>query len=126
MNTALWIAQIALATLFAMAGFTKSTQPIDKLALKMPWVKDFPVWLVRFIGITQLLAAFGLVLPMVTGIAPVLTLFAALGLALTMALAALHHLRRSEYSAIVINLVLLTPMLFVVYGRGFYAPSCGS
>ena len=126
MNTALWITQIVLAGLFAMAGFAKTTKPINELGEKMPWAKTFPIGLVRFIGITQLLAAFGLILPMVTGIAPVLTPLAALGLGLTMALAALYHLKHAEYKAIGFNMVLLLPMLFVVYGRTFYAPSCGS
>jgi hypothetical protein len=45
----------------------------------------------------------GLILPAVTGIVPWLTPLAAVGLALTMAGAAIVHLHRGEYPNIIIN-----------------------
>ena len=122
MNVALWIVQIVLALLFAVAGVTKSTQPREKLEKQLPWVQDFSTPVVRFIGAVELLAAIGLILPAATAIAPILTPLAATGLAITMVLAALTHVRRREPSAIAFNAVLLALAAFVAWGRfGPYA-----
>jgi uncharacterized membrane protein YphA (DoxX/SURF4 family) len=116
-NVFLWILQIVLAAMFAMAGVMKSTQPKEKLAAKMPWVEDFSAGSVKFIGIVELIAAIGLILPAATGIAPVLTPLAATGLAVTMVLAAITHLRRHEYANIGVNLVLLVIAVVIAWGR---------
>jgi hypothetical protein len=125
MNIALWIAQGILAV-FVFAGFMKATTPRLKLAEKMPWALDYSDGMVKFIGISQILGGLGVILPWLTGIATWLTPLAAAGLALVMALAAIYHLRKGEYKEIIINLVFMSLALFVVYGRGFYAPCCGA
>ncbi|MPZ80371.1 MAG: DoxX family protein [Actinophytocola sp.] len=117
MNVFLWILQGFLAAMFLMAGVLKSAQPKEKLAPRMPWVEDFSTGTVRLIGVVELLAALGLVLPGVTGIAPVLTPLAATGLAVTMVLAALTHARRKEYSGIATNAVILILAAVVAWGR---------
>ncbi len=117
MNIALWIVQGVLAALFLMSGLMKSTQPKEKLAVKMPWVNAFSGIQVKLIGITQLLAALGLVLPMLLQIAPVLTPLAAAGLVLTMLSAAVLHYQRGKKEAIPVNLVLGGLALFVAVGR---------
>ena len=94
MNIFLWILQIVLAGMFAFAGVLKATQPKEKLLANMPWVEDFSPNTVKFIGVMELLAAVGLILPAATGIAPVLTPLAASGLAVLMVLAATTHARR--------------------------------
>ena len=71
----------------------------------------------RFIGIAELLGAVGLVLPMLTGIAPVLTVVAAIGLVLVQILAAGYHLSRGEGSRVPMNAVLLVLAVVIVYGR---------
>ena len=81
MNVFLWVLQIALAALFAMAGVLKVSRPKEKLVADLPWVEDFSAGTVRLIGGLELLAAIGLILPAATGIAPVLTALAATGLA---------------------------------------------
>ena len=88
--------QIALAAAFVLAGVTKATQPKEKLQPKLPWVEDFSAGTVRLIGVAELLGCLGLVLPAVTGIAPVLTPIAATCLAVVMVLAAATHVRRKE------------------------------
>lgn len=117
MNVTLWILQGLLAAMFAVAGVVKSTQPKEKLVPRMPWAEDFSTGTVRFIGVVELLAALGLVLPGITGIAPVLTPLAATGLAITMVLAAVVHGRRKEPSGIVTNLVVLVLAAVVAWGR---------
>jgi uncharacterized membrane protein YphA (DoxX/SURF4 family) len=122
MNIVLWIVQILLALAFAMAGFMKVTQPIDRLESRMGWVKDVGPRGVRLIGSLEILGAIGLILPAVTGILPWLTPVAAIGLALTMVGAMITHGRRGEYSGIGMNAVLLVLALFVVYGRFIIVP----
>ncbi|WP_433626360.1 DoxX family protein [Nocardia sp. CA-120079] len=117
MNVALWIVAGVLAVMFGMAGVMKATQPKDTLAEKLPWVADVSVGTLRLIGVSEALGALGLVLPAWTGIAPILTPIAAVGLAVIMALAIVTHARRKEPSAIVFNLVLLAAAVFVAWGR---------
>jgi len=117
MDIALWIVQILLALAFGMAGFMKFTKPIEELAKQMAYVTDFAPRTVRIIGILEMLAAIGLILPWATNILPVLTPLAAVGLVLTMIGAALTHFRRKEYSGIIFNVVLLALAAFVAYGR---------
>lgn len=80
LNIALWVAQALLAAMFLMAGAMKSTQPIEELGKSMPWVNDFSVVFVRFIGISELLGGIGLLLPAFLRIKPFFTPLAALGL----------------------------------------------
>jgi uncharacterized membrane protein YphA (DoxX/SURF4 family) len=122
MNVALWILQVVLAVMFAMSGTMKSTQPKDKLVGRLPWVEDFSPATVKLIGVAELAAALGLILPAATGIAPMLTPLAATGLVVLMVLAAITHARRKEPSAITFNAGLLVPAAVVAWGRfGPYA-----
>jgi putative oxidoreductase len=117
MNISLWSGQLILAALFAMGGSAKATQPIAELSTRMPWAADIPEALVRFIGISELAAAVGLLLPALTRIRPGLTPLAAAGLATIMALAAVFHAARGEGGGIVVNLVLGGVAAFVAWGR---------
>ncbi len=118
MNTALWIIQGLLAAMFAMTGTTKLTQPQEKLVKQFPWVNDFSLRTVRFIGLSELLGAIGLIVPWLTGIASVLTPVSATGLCLIMVLATnIVNLKKNEYSAMAINIVLFLLAAFVAYGR---------
>lgn len=122
MNIALWIVQVLLTAMFLMTGFSKAFQPLDALSQMMPWTLDVPLALIRFIGVSELLGAIGLVLPALTGIKPRLTIAAAAGIMLVMISASIFHLTRGEYGPIVFNLVLLALAAFVAYGRWQIAP----
>jgi len=117
MSVFLWVVQGILAAMFALAGVMKSTQPKDKLAAKLPWVQDFSANTVRFIGVVELLAAIGLIVPAATGIASILTPIAAAGLAITMVLAAATHIRRKEPPGVAFNAVLFALAVLVAWGR---------
>jgi uncharacterized membrane protein YphA (DoxX/SURF4 family) len=108
---------VVLAVLFAIAGVMKATQPKAKLAQRLPWAEDFAPATVRFIGVMELLGAAGLILPAVTGIAPILTPLAAAGLAVMMLLAALTHVRRKEPSGIALTVVLFALAVVIAWGR---------
>jgi len=122
MNVAVWIVQILLALAFGGAGIMKATQPKEKLAANMKWVEDFAPNTVKGIGALEALAAIGLILPWLTGILPILTPLAAVGLVLTMIGAMITHARRGEYPGLVVNLVLLALALFIAYGRFVAVP----
>lgn len=117
MNVVLWIIAALLAVAFGAAGLMKLTQPKQKLAPKMAYVEDFSGGAVKAIGAVEILAALGLVLPAVTGIAPVLVPLAALGLVVVMIGAAVVHARRGENQLIVPNVVLLVLAAVVAWGR---------
>jgi hypothetical protein len=117
MNAFLWVLQIILAAGYAVAGLLKTTQPIDKLAPRMPWTGDFSARTVRFVGGMEILGALGLILPAATGIATVLTPLAATGLAVTMVLAVGLHYRRNELNDAIPAVVLFILAAIVAWGR---------
>ncbi len=116
-NVSLWIAQALLAAMFGMSGVMKLMTPIDALAQQMPWVASVPDLLVRFIGLSELAGALGLILPSVTRIRPALTPLAAAGLIVVMVLASGLHISRGETQMVPINLVLGALAAFVAWGR---------
>lgn len=116
MNIALWIVQGILALMFIFAGSTKAFQ-YEKAKTSLPWVKDSSKGFVAFVGLSELLGGLGLILPEATGVVPILTPIAAIGLAIIMVLAAVFHAKRKEYQGIVMNIVLLALVVFVAIGR---------
>jgi len=100
----------------------KSAMPLDELAQKMTFVSAVPPALVRFIGVSELAGAIGLVLPALTRVRPGLTPLAAAGLATIMLLAALFHVPRGEFAALPMNFALGAVALFIAWGRWRKAP----
>ncbi|MFM7644851.1 MAG: DoxX family protein [Sphingomonadales bacterium] len=121
LHISLWIAQILLALAFGMAGFMKIAMPVEELAKNgMSFVSDYGVGTVRFIGISEVLGALGLILPAALRIKPFLTPLAALGIAIIMVLATNYHVTHSEPFTPTIILFLLAS--FVAWGRFKKAP----
>lgn len=116
MHTALWIAQISLGTTFIFAGALKALR-YERARATIPWVPAVSPALVRFIGAAELLGGLGLILPSATGVAPFLTSLAAVGLALTMLLAAAFHARRRELRVVPVNVVLGALAVLVASAR---------
>lgn len=96
MNVALWIAQGFVALVAAVTGAVKLVFPRERLAERMHWAATWPRWRIKLLGLAEVAGAVGLVLPMATGIAPVLTPVAALCLAVLMAGAIHTHRRLGE------------------------------
>ena len=118
MNVALWIIAGLLAAVFGTAGGLKLTQPKEKLAeAGLAWVDDFAPSQVRLIGLVELLAAVGLILPAALDVVPVVVPVAALGLAGLMVGAAATHARRKETALIAVNVVLIALAVLVAVGR---------
>ncbi len=117
MNAALWAAQGILAIMFMMAGAMKLMKTKSELAEKMGWVEDFSQSTIRLIGAAEVMGAVGLVLPALTGIAPILTPLAASGLAVITMGAMVVHLRRREYPLALMGMMLAAMSVFVAWGR---------
>ncbi|MEU8332732.1 DoxX family protein [Micromonospora sp. NPDC048839] len=128
MNLVLGIIQILLAVVFLGAGLAKLTQPKEKLRDRMGWVDPVPPTQVKALGTVEVLAALGLVLPPLTGIATVLTPLAAVGLVIVMTGGILVHLRdrkkydsaaerRREVQGAIACAVLLILAAVVAWGR---------
>ena len=119
MNIALWIAQGLLAAMYLIVGSMKVFQPAKvRESPQMTWAQGEPDNYIRFVGTTEVLGALGLILPLVTGILPWLTVLAGIGLTLIQLLAIFReHLPRKEYNVIPLNIVLLVLSIFVVIGR---------
>jgi len=117
LNVILWIAQALLAVMFLMAGFMKLITPVDQLAAAMPFVATVPEALVKFIGVSEIAGALGLLLPSLLRIKPQLTVLAARALILVMVLALAFHVSRGEFSAIGTNLFIGLIAFFISWGR---------
>mgnify|MGYP005995666851 CR=1 FL=1 len=121
-HISLWIAQGLLVVMFIMAGAMKLSQPIETLTESLPWVTSVPNLLVKFIGLSEFLGALGLLVPSIFRFKPFLTVWAAIGLAVIMILAAIFHATRGEFSAIGMNMILMSISLFIAWGRSKKAP----
>ncbi|MFD5342004.1 DoxX family protein [Streptomyces hawaiiensis] len=119
MNVALWSVAALLALVFLAAGAAKLAQPKEKLTASpsMGWAEEFSPRMIKAIGLLEVLAAIGLILPAAVDIAPILVPLAATGLALTMFGAAITHSRRKEAQSVVVNVILLALTVFVAWGR---------
>lgn len=118
MNITLWIVAGLLAAVFLAGGVVKAVQPKESLAAAgMGFAEDYSAGAVKTIGLLEILAGIGLILPAVLGIAPVLVPLAAVGVALLMVGAIITHLRRHEIPAVAVNLILLALAVLVAWGR---------
>jgi uncharacterized membrane protein YphA (DoxX/SURF4 family) len=118
MNVVLWIGQGVLAAIFAVSGTLKSTQSKERmLATGQTGVREFPLPAIRLVAAAELLAVVGLIVPQASGVAPVLTPLAALGLAVVMVGAAVAHTRLQEAPTAAVNVAILLLCAAVAAGR---------
>lgn len=124
MDRVLWIIAGLLAVVYLFSGTVKLILPKERLATAPGggWVEDFSPGAIKAIGVLEILGAVGLILPAVTGIAPVLVPLAALGLALLMLGAVFTRIRRHEPKPMVADLTYLVLAIFVAWGR-FVGPA---
>ena len=115
-----------IAAMFVMAGFMKLGKSRDDLMNQkdMNWVESVSAGNIRLIGLLELLAAVGLIVPQLTGILPWLTPLAALGLVLTMVGAvALHVIRGDGMKTISRNIFLILLTGIIAVGRFVIVPA---
>jgi DoxX-like family len=118
MSRVLWIVQGLLAALFLFAGVMKLVMPLEQLVGPV----SLPGTFVRFIGLVEVLGAFGLILPSLLRIRPGLTPLAAAGLVIIMVGAVVITLMGGDLAPAVIPLVVGLLAAFVAYGRWRLAP----
>jgi hypothetical protein len=120
-NRGLWTLQVLLALFFALASGA------PKLLLPPEMVPEMPIPLPRafvlFIGVAEVLGAFGLVLPGLTHIRPSLTPLAAAGLALiTIGATGYWLLAGDALGSAAFAAVMTLLLAFVAYGRSQVVP----
>ena len=117
MNVALWIVQGLLAFAFIAAGAMKlfAYEKYKATSEKQNRPSGLTRGLISFIGVAELAGAIGIVLPMAAGVAPWLSVWAAVGLATVMLLAIGYHVSRRESAAA--PAILFALAVFVVFGR---------
>jgi uncharacterized membrane protein YphA (DoxX/SURF4 family) len=127
MNFLVWTLQVALAAINALHGWlfaTWSPAMEKRMQQRRPGAKPFalPPAFRTFIGVAELAAAVGLILPAATGILPWLTPLAAAGFAVVMAGAVVLHLSRQEQRNVVSSVVLCLLAVFVAVMRWRLGP----
>lgn len=114
MNIVLWILQVLLALAFFAHGLLFLVPPPDIARLMN---ESLPRWFQLFLGMAEILAAVGLILPGATRIRPSLVVWAAAGIMIVMVSATIYHLVRGEIASAGVTLLLLAMATFVAYMR---------
>ena len=117
-NIGLWLTQVLLALVFFNAGIAKVIESREELIERgWSWAADVSGPFIVFLGVMEVLAVIGIVLPAATRILPILTPIAAAGMAVTQISAIVMNDGGS-----VTNYVWLALAVFVVWGRTRKAP----
>lgn len=127
MNVALWVVQGIVASIFAYSGTIKATEMKEAIVARgQTGVSWYGLGFIRFIAVSELFGAAGLILPWLLGIARVLTPVAALCLSIIMVGAAVSHARLARANArrrlreslnVVTNAVIFAGCIFVAVAR---------
>jgi hypothetical protein len=116
-NIVLWVLQGLLAAFFLAAGASHLLMPMARLKASAPWTEDVGGPRTRMIGLLEVLAAIGLVLPGITHNATVLIPLAAMGAVLIFLGAIALHVRRGEVKVIGMHIVVIALGVVVIWGR---------
>jgi hypothetical protein len=127
MRIVLWIAQILLALIFLLSAGLK-TFAFHMMSARTPNISNLH-GLFLIISIFEVAGAVGLILPILTGIYPILTAWAATGLATIAIIAGAFHVMRGETGELTGVAVMVLLAAFIIWGRGFrtsrHAPAIG-
>jgi len=107
MNIALWVVQVLLAIAFFAHGWLFLSPPA---AIAEQMNASLPRWFQLFLGVAEVLAAVGLILPG-------LVTWAAGGIIIVTVSATAYHVVRGEMSSAAITLLLAAMATFVAYMR---------
>jgi uncharacterized membrane protein YphA (DoxX/SURF4 family) len=117
MNTTLWIIQSLLAAFFIMAGLGKirnsKQQHIADGHIK-PGASIIPI---RILGMLELLGCIGIIVPWLTGIAPILTPITAFCFCLVMLGALVVHFQKKEYKFLPLPIAIIVLSMAVACFR---------
>jgi hypothetical protein len=118
-NLTLWIAAGLLAVVALVGGISKTMLPREKLAAHNggEWTGQASVGFVKTLGVLELLAAVGLILPAVLDIAPVMVPVTAVCWILLMLGAMITHGRLGQFKFVMLNSFYLALAAFIAWGR---------
>jgi uncharacterized membrane protein YphA (DoxX/SURF4 family) len=119
MNILIWVLQVLLALAFFAHGCLFLFPP-PEIARMMN--ASLPRWFQLFLGVAEIAAAVGLILPGLTRIQPWLVACAAAGIMIVMIGATIYHIARGEVSGAATTAALLAMATFVAYMRWRVAP----
>lgn len=114
LNATLWGIQLLMALVFFAHGWIMLVPPAELIEQMNA---SLSTGLRIFIGVAEVAAAAGLILPAITRILPWLVPLAAAGLSIVMVCATVWHLVRGEISSAVTTTVLLALVTFLAYAR---------
>ena len=118
MNLALWICQGLLAALFLVSGSAKVSVSKPRLiATGQTGVAPFPLPVIRFTAVCELVGVIGLIAPSASDVLPSLAGVAAIGLGVVMVGAIASHISLREPIPVAANTVFLAMCCFVAVGR---------
>jgi hypothetical protein len=119
MDTTLWIAAGLLALVALTGGITKTFVPKEKLQQHegAAWTREFSPAFVRTLGVLELLAAVGLILPAVVDVVPVMVPVTAAAWVALMIGAMITHGRLGQFKLVALNLVYVALAVFIAVGR---------
>jgi hypothetical protein len=108
MLIAYWITAGLLSLVYLASGGMKIVRPKDALvASGQSWAKNLSPVLPKLVGLVEVLAVVGMLVPPLVHIAPVLAPLAAIGLVLVQLVAIVIHIRLGEAKSLPVNFVLL-------------------
>jgi uncharacterized membrane protein YphA (DoxX/SURF4 family) len=114
MNKLLWVLQVLLAVAFVAHGWLFLFPPAEMVPVMNAFIA--PAFR-RFIGVAEVVAAIGLILPGLTRVATWLVPAAAAGLMIVMIGAVVVHSSRGEVSSAISTAILFVLVTFVAYMR---------
>ncbi len=119
MDLALWITAGLLAAVALAGGVTKTFVPKEKLAQHdgAAWTRGFSQAFVRSLGVLELLAAVGLILPAVVDVLPVMVPVTAACWVALMVGAMITHGRLGQVKLVMVNVVYVALAVFIAVGR---------
>ena len=118
MNTTIWILQGLMAFVFMFSGINKAYFDEKTLVQKgQTGVEGLPKWFIKFVGVSEILGAIGLILPMLLKIQEVLTPVSAICLGFIMIPATYIHNKRKEPKNVIINFAILVVCGLIAYYR---------
>jgi hypothetical protein len=121
MIIAYWVVAGVVAALCLGVGALKIVRTPEQLrTMGQAWVEDFAPLQIKLIGGAEVLGALGLILPMATGILPVLSPIAGVGIALLQLGAFLTHARRGNEVRNMIGNAVIFALAGVAAALGFF------
>jgi hypothetical protein len=119
MNIILWVAAGILALVALAGGITKTFIPKEKLEHHdgAAWTRSVSPAFVKTLGVLELLAAIGLILPAVVDVAPVMVPVTAACWVALMIGAIVTHARLDQFKLVLVNSVYLALAVFIAVGR---------